>query len=227
MSKLQITNLFGLFIGLSFQQLSAENNKRSFMLTLWDRPIEEKSYFYNTPNSKDLRKVDLQEMTRSEMHSVDAQQIDIHLKKDDQVKKVISVKLNPAFKCSIVILKIKRNGEYQAIVLEEHPQSLPFGSYLLYNHSKLSIEGSLGGAKVKLPANTPQLLSPIANNGEPLRMELWRKTNKAKGKKEFLQRNTLSYRTNKYLIMLLYAEIKSNGRIHLKSKAIVNFKGTN
>ncbi len=108
------------------------------------------------------------------------------------------------------------------VVINDDPTLIPYGSYLFYNHSEMEINGKLGISEIKLKPHSAFHVTPSAKLGASLGFELWHMT---KNKKAYLQRNTFQYKTNKYLIVFLYSEKTANGKLSLKSKGLVKFKG--
>ena len=203
------------------QTLSTLADSHRFMVTFWELPAQEQTFYFSSSQAP-MEKLEITTMSRSKVCSVEDGKVVIHSKKGAAVEKVATVGLDATNKCSLIVLKAKEAGGFETIVINDDPTSIPYGSYLFYNHSELKINGKLGASDIKLKPKSVFLVKPSAKQGASLGFELWHMT---ENKKTYLQRNTFQYNTNKYLIIFLYSEKTSNGKLSLKSKGLVKFKG--
>lgn len=208
---------------MAFQPVMGAEKERSFTIVLWDDPVEELTFFYGITGSTHLEPLEVAQMERTEVHEVKAGEIHLHSKGEDGTKKIASVELNPAYKSTLIVLMPMEDGSFETILLQDNPESLPYGSYLFRNLSEMEIEGKLGDDELKLPADGSVLVKPKVRAKAELGLELWHMPN---DKKTFLQRNTFSYNPNKYLIIFLYAEKSASGKVKLKSKGVNALNGT-
>jgi hypothetical protein len=200
---------------------TAAGVKSSFFVVLWDEPEEELSFYYGVTGSKHQEPLEVSQMERTKVHEVKSKEIHIHAKGEDGSRKIATVELKPEYKSSLIVLVPKEDGVFETIVVKDDPKSPPYGAYFFRNLSEMEIEGTLGDEEFTLSADSGVLVTPKAK--DELGLELW---HLPKGKKTFLQRNTLSYNRGKYLIIFLYAEESASGRVKLKSKGINILKGS-
>jgi len=212
--------LLGVLLLFTSQYSVAEVRNFQFTVALWDAPVAGESFSFAAVGLPERKNMELQKMMRSKIYVTSSPQIEILRTGKNDVKKSVIVKLDASHKCSLLVLKPNEKG-YDVINIKDDPVSRAYGSYSLYNLSELDIQGKLGKSDVTLAPQSHISISPSDKKGTGLDFELW---HQVEGEKKFLQRNTLTYNPNKYLIIFLHATKDRMRRVKLESRGIVALK---
>lgn len=208
-----------------------------FSCASWDR-IDGPPIYYiagkakrdETPGDKlkRLESVDVPEMTRSLLYEFKSgRQVSFFRKVTGEegevlLDEVASVSVPSSWSRALFLFfPGKEKGAYRIFPIRDDRASAPFGSYQFVNLSELELSGFLDRNPISLKPKGKSIIKLTGDEKRSLDFGVWSMID---GKKKWMQRNTLTYRPQKYLIYFFYTEKDGQGRAKVRSKGIVDFK---
>ncbi|MFC4991597.1 hypothetical protein [Rubritalea tangerina] len=170
-----------------------------------------------------LKQVDLSEMTRSLNYAFEGgQKITFYRKTVAGVQPVNTATVPSSWKRVLfVFFPGEKKGSYKLMPLRDDRSHAPYGSYQFVNLSSLEINGGIGKTRISIKPKKNQIVKFTGDKSRSLNFGVWASV---EGKKQWLQRNTLTYKPQKYLVYFFYPTVDARGRVKVKSKGIVEFR---
>lgn len=179
-----------------------------------------------------LKAVDVPEMTRSNTYeykggskiSFYRKSVSSKPESKTPLRSIASVSVPSDWKKVLfVFFPGKKRGEYKIFPIRDERKFAPYGAYQFVNLSTLPLSGIIDKRKLSVKPKGKSIVQLRGSKSRSMNFGVWAEVN---GKKQWLQRNTLTYKPNKYLIYFFYPSKDSRGQLKLKSKGIVSFKPT-
>lgn len=228
-----------LLLLLQLPDLGAQSATAGFKFSCasWER-IEGKPIHYLSGRPKKgekkeaqlerLKEVDVPEMTRSVIYEFKAgRTVSFFRKKtnaagEETLVPVATTTVPTGWtRVLFVFFPGKEKGSYRIFSLQDDRVHAPFGSYQFINLSKHQLSGFLGKEALALKPNGRSIIKLRGDEPRSLDFGVWTTID---GQKKWLQRNSLTYRPNKYLVYFFFATQDGRGKLKVKSKGIVDFK---
>jgi len=210
--------------GFTFSCASWENMSDTPIFYLAGKPAKDED---NEARMKRLRQVDVTKMTRSQQYRFKSGRI-VHFyhkttgaQGDAILQEVATVKV-PADWSRVLFLFIpgKSAHHHRIFPIRDDRAHAPFGSYQFVNFSKITVSGFIGKERISLQPKESRVVR-FRGKTRPLNFGVWSVID---GKRQWLQRNTLTYKPDKQLIYFFHQSQDRRGRIKVESKGIVDFR---
>ena len=202
-----------------------------FSCVSWDR-IEGPPVYYlpSPPREKEsmdslldrLLPVKIPEMTRPPIEEFKGgRQVNFY-RKANGIEKFASVNVPAEWKRALFIFFPEdKQGNYRIIPLRDDRKHAPYGSYQFVNLTDLPLSGFIEKTSISLKPREKKIIKPGGDSLRPMDFGIWTTVD---NERVWLQRNTLTYKPDKYLIYFFYSREDRMGRLKVESRGIVEFR---